>query len=143
MTSFNTPISTTSASTQTTATMLTDAAGYTTEATEAAASYRRAQRLSGLVISFGRTKTLIHDVLVDQTLNIPEKNRRDLNAILEMLSTTDSGSGDAELGTTLARQLGIAYNALGNLREQSKVIQLPVNLTRRIDTVVRYGHNQL
>lgn len=140
MTSFNAH---TSGNAQTVAKVFTDAAAYTTEATQAAASYRRAQRLSGLVISFGRTKTLIHDVLVDKTLNIPDKNRRDLNAILEMLRKTDSGSGDTQLGITLARQLGIAYNALGNLRQQSGVVQLPVNLTHRIDAVVRTGRTQL
>ena len=140
MTSFNAH---TSGSAQTTAKMPTHATTYTTEATQAAASYRRAQRLSGLVSSFGRTKTLIHDVLVDKTLNIPDKNRRDLNAILEMLRKTDSGSGDTQLGITLARQLGIAYNALLNLRQPSEVIQLPVNLTRRIDAVLRTGRTQL
>lgn len=136
MTTFNAP---TSANTQTMARMLTESVAYTTEATQAAAAYHRAQRLSGLVVTFKRTEALIHDVLVDQTLDIPDKNRRDLNAVLEMMRGTDCGSAVAGLSATLARRLSTAHNALRSLRKQSGVVGLPAKLTRRIDTAVCTG----
>lgn len=136
MTTFNAPAS---ANTQTMARMLTESAAYTTEATQAAAAYRRAQRLSELVVTFKRTEALIHDVLVDQTLDIPDKNRRDLNAVLEMMRSTDCGCADAGLSATLTRRLSTAHNALRTLRKQSGLVGLPAKLTRRIDTAVCTG----
>lgn len=136
MTAFNAPAS---ANAQTMARMLAESAAHTTETTQAAAAYRRVQRLSGLIVAFEDTKTLIHDVLVDQTLNIPDKNRRDLNAVLEMMRSTNCGSADAGLSATLTRRLSTAHNALRTLRKQSGVVGLPAKLTRRIDTAVCTG----